>query len=387
MSSFDFSPYSILFVDDEGFTRRIVVQLLRSLGCEDVRQAGDVNEALDVLSDMEAVHIVIADFRMSPDNGLKLVKEIRTGNAGIDRGTPLAMLTGYSEKSLVEVALALDVNAFLVKPISRNILGTRLSRLLELSADLSWLSPPASYECVDVDVKITPPSLTAPRGENAVDAAPDKVKRALTRLPLLEKKYSDSDLADAIVDSVERLIAALGEVDATNMLAIFDALERHEIMTMQEIASMLAVPEKMTLVPDITLDEDLRTVDGEILFRTGTRVSRPIAAIIGDLNEVGALSLSDETIAELGLDPALLPQQAKEGTGTLSSGYDPSEGLGMRAVPTHEIQPGDVLARTVFTSDGRLYGKFGAKVTSRMVGVLNDLYELEKIASTIWVAP
>jgi len=157
MSNFDLSPYSILFVDDEGFTRQIVVQLLRSLGCVNVRQASNVSQALHVLKEMDKVHIIISDFRMPEDNGLKLVKEVRTGNASVNRGTPIAMLTGFSEKSLVEVALALDVNAFLVKPVSRNGLGDRLQRLLEITADQSWLSTPALYDRIDVDVVITPP--------------------------------------------------------------------------------------------------------------------------------------------------------------------------------------------------------------------------------------
>jgi CheY-like chemotaxis protein len=384
MSEFDLSPYSILFVDDEGFTRQIVAQLLRSLGCRNVHQASNVSQAMNVLTGMERVHIVIADFRMPEDNGLNLVKAIRTGNASVNRGTPIAMLTGFSEKSLVEVALALDVNAFLVKPISRNALGDRLQRLLEITADQSWLSTPAVYDRIDVDVKIAPAQY--PRSsEGGIDAAPDKVKRVLGRLPILQERYDDTDLGDAVVAAVERLIDNLGEVDVSNMLAIFEALERHEILTMQDIASMLAVPDKITRSPEVFLGEDIRTVDNEILFRAGTLVTKPIAAIVGDLNEVGAISLSADKIRELGLDPTDLPPPVPANGKAPVSGYDPSAGLAMQAVPASDISAGNVLARTVFTSDGRLYGKSGAVVTSRMVDVLKDLSDLEKIASTLWI--
>jgi CheY-like chemotaxis protein len=384
MSNFDLSPYSILFVDDEGFTRQIVVQLLRSLGCENVRQASNVSQALHVLKEMDKVDIIISDFRMPEDNGLKLVKEVRTGNASVSRGTPIAMLTGFSEKSLVEVALALDVNAFLVKPVSRNGLGDRLQRLLEITADQSWLSTPAVYDRIDIDVVITPPQY--PRSsEGGVDAAPDKTKRVLARLPLLQKRYDDTDLSDAVIAAVGRLIDNLGEVDVSNMLAIFEALERHEILTMQEIASMLAVPEKITKAPEVFLAEDIHTVDNEILFRSGTLVTKPIASIVGDLNEVGAISLSPDKIRELGLNANDLPPPSTGAGRAPVAGYDPSVGLAMQAVPAADLKAGDVLARTVFTSDGRLYGKSGATVTSRMVDVLKDLSGLEKIASTLWI--
>jgi CheY-like chemotaxis protein len=384
MSNFDLSPYSILFVDDEGFTRQIVVQLLRSLGCVNVRQASNVSQAMNVLAEMKKVHFIISDFRMPEDNGLNLVKAVRTGNASVNRGTPIAMLTGFSEKSLVEVALALDVNAFLVKPISRNVLGQRLERLLAIVADQAWLSSPAVYERIDVDVKIAPPQY--PRsGEGGLDAAPDKIKRILDRIPLLKQRYDDTDLADSVVSAVERLVENLGEVDVSNMMAIFEALERHEVLSMQEIASMLAVPEQITRAPEIFLQDDIRTVDNEVLFRSGTLVSKSIATIVSDLNEVGAISLSTEKIKLLGLDPTDLPPPARETARAPASSYDPSAGLAMRAVPAGDIKAGDVLARTVFTSDGRLYGKSGVAVTSRMVDVLKDLSELEKIAATLWV--
>jgi hypothetical protein len=250
--------------------------------------------------------------------------------------------------------------------------------------DQSWLAPPVVYEQVKTEVALNPWPVGQVKGEGAVQNAPDKVKEVLKRLPALEARFDDTDLSDAIVDSVSHLIEDLGEIDTSNMLAIFDALERHEILSMQEIASMLAVPVKMTSAPEVLLSDSIRTVDGAVLFRAGTRVTRPIAAIMGDLNEVGAITLSEERLRILGLDPTDLPPPVT-GSGPRRSGYDPSEGLAMRAVPAGEIQAGDVLARTVFTSDGRLYGKSGAEVTAGMVDVLRDLSELEKIALTLWV--
>ena len=66
-------------------------------------------------------------------HGLQLLKAVRTSQYGITRATPVTLLTGYSDKSLVDVALALDVNAFLVKPVSKGAFSARITQVLEQS--------------------------------------------------------------------------------------------------------------------------------------------------------------------------------------------------------------------------------------------------------------
>ena len=119
-------------------SRSAVRWLLKDLGNPDVFQAGDGREALRLIAN--GVDFVISDFNMPELHGLQLLKAVRTGQHGITRATPFTLLTGYSDKSLVDVALALDVNAFLVKPVSKGAFSTRIPRYLGKPISIAGLS-------------------------------------------------------------------------------------------------------------------------------------------------------------------------------------------------------------------------------------------------------
>ena len=126
----DLSPYTILLVDDVTFSRQTVMRLLKTMGDPEVHQAENGAEAMEVLQSERMVDFVLSDFKMPGFNGLQLLKAIRTGQTAARRETPFAMVTGYSDRHLVDMALALDVNAFLVKPISKKALAMRLDKML-----------------------------------------------------------------------------------------------------------------------------------------------------------------------------------------------------------------------------------------------------------------
>ncbi len=147
----DLSDQSILIVDDEQFSRSIVARLLEKMGKPQITEAGNGSEALDLLdNDGDKISLVIADFNMPVMHGLEFLKAIRAGEGGIDRDTPFAMLTGHSEKHLIGMALALDVNAFLIKPVSKKGLEQRLDKMLRHGTTGQWLKPATDYEAIDV---------------------------------------------------------------------------------------------------------------------------------------------------------------------------------------------------------------------------------------------
>ncbi len=131
MTELNLSQRTFLVVDDETFSRTIVANMLRSLGMGTLFQAKDGAEALDLLSgEAKETDCVIADFNMPKMNGLELLKAIRVGARNIRRDIPFAMLTGHSDRELVGLAIQLDVNAFLIKPVSKKALVTRTHVLL-----------------------------------------------------------------------------------------------------------------------------------------------------------------------------------------------------------------------------------------------------------------
>jgi len=132
MPNGSFQNLTILLVDDEKFSRTMVSSMLADLGRPTVLEAENGAEALAVL-DEHKVDFIISDFNMPHGHGLQLLRAVRTGKLRLIKPeTPFALLTGYSEVTLVDLALALDANAFLVKPVSKDGLRKRLSKMLPL---------------------------------------------------------------------------------------------------------------------------------------------------------------------------------------------------------------------------------------------------------------
>ena len=172
MNGFDLKKHTIIVVEDEAFTRQTVVRLLNSMGAVKVVQAEDGEAALAESWTTEGGPVVVlSDFNMPKIDGLELLKTIRMGQCGLNRATPFVMLTAYSDRDLVDVALKLDVSAFLVKPVSRAALEKRFTHLAGTEKDTSWLKSTEVYDAVDTTVsdEVLNPSSTASKpadGEN-----------------------------------------------------------------------------------------------------------------------------------------------------------------------------------------------------------------------------
>ena len=94
-------------------------------------------------------------------SGLDLLKEIRCGAPGVSRDIPFAMLTGFSDTEVVAAAFRLDVDAFLVKPVSSDEMAARIGRILQQDR---ILRAPSVYREVNLDIDTT-------SGDAAVEAA------------------------------------------------------------------------------------------------------------------------------------------------------------------------------------------------------------------------
>ena len=66
----------------------------------------------------------------------------------VPRDLPTVMLTGTADTALVSAAVALDIGAFVVKPVSKVMLAQRLTKVL---GDQRLVKPIAIYEQVDID--------------------------------------------------------------------------------------------------------------------------------------------------------------------------------------------------------------------------------------------
>jgi two-component system, chemotaxis family, chemotaxis protein CheY len=113
----------VLVVDDYNTMIRIIRNLLKQLGFEDVDDASDGSAALSKLRE-KRYGLVISDWNMEPMTGYELLKEVRQ-----DRGlskTPFIMVTAESKTENVIAAKKAGVNNYIVKPFNAQTLKTKI---------------------------------------------------------------------------------------------------------------------------------------------------------------------------------------------------------------------------------------------------------------------
>lgn len=140
--------WRVVVADDEQFIRTLVMRMIRDLGCEDVQGACNGREAMEQLRGGNPCRVMLlSDFGMPDTDGLSAVKLIRTGKAGCRNDTPVVMLTGHADSGLVTAAMSLDIDGFLIKPVSVDKLA---ARLLHIRDEPRVVDAADSYEHVDV---------------------------------------------------------------------------------------------------------------------------------------------------------------------------------------------------------------------------------------------
>ena len=113
----------ILVVDDYQTMIRIIRNLLKQLGFEDVDDASDGSAALTKMRDKK-YGLVISDWNMEPMTGYELLKEVRA-DPGLNK-TPFIMVTAESKTENVIAAKKAGVNNYIVKPFNAQTLKTKI---------------------------------------------------------------------------------------------------------------------------------------------------------------------------------------------------------------------------------------------------------------------
>ncbi len=126
MSSVDMGM-QILIVDDYKTMLRIIRNLLKQLGFNNVDEATDGSAALQKLRDKE-YHLVISDWNMEPMSGMQLLTEVRADTKLKD--LPFIMITAESKTENVIAAKEAGVSNYIVKPFNAATLKTKLAAVL-----------------------------------------------------------------------------------------------------------------------------------------------------------------------------------------------------------------------------------------------------------------
>ena len=117
----------ILIVDDYKTMLRIIRNLLKQIGFDNVEEATDGTEALQKLREKK-FDLVISDWNMEPMTGIELLREVRSDDnlAKI----PFIMVTAESKTENVVIAKDAGVSNYIVKPFNAAKLKSKLTGVL-----------------------------------------------------------------------------------------------------------------------------------------------------------------------------------------------------------------------------------------------------------------
>ena len=126
MASIDLSK-PVLIVDDYKTMLRIIRNLLKQLGFENIEEASDGNQALKKLRD-KRYGLVISDWNMRPMMGMELLRQVRS-DAHLDE-VPFVMIAAENKAENAKAARRAGANAYLVKPFNAVTLKTNLTSVI-----------------------------------------------------------------------------------------------------------------------------------------------------------------------------------------------------------------------------------------------------------------
>lgn len=119
-----------LVVDDSATMRRIIINTLKTIGYDDVIEAGDGNEALAHLRSND-IQFVITDWNMPNMSGLEFTKTVRADEKF--QHLPILMVTTRGVKEDIIEALQARVSSYIVKPFTPPVLKEKIDQLLKVS--------------------------------------------------------------------------------------------------------------------------------------------------------------------------------------------------------------------------------------------------------------
>ena len=122
----------VLVVDDFATMRKIVRNILKQIGFEDITEAEDGNVALRVIKS-ETVGLVVSDWNMPNMSGLDLLKEIRKNPQ--TASLPVLMVTAEGLKENVMEAVKAGVNNYVVKPFTAEVLQEKIENIFKKQAN------------------------------------------------------------------------------------------------------------------------------------------------------------------------------------------------------------------------------------------------------------
>ncbi len=118
----------ILVVDDFSTMRRIIKNLLRELGFNNIAEADDGSTALPMLQ-MGHFDFLITDWNMPKMPGIELLRAVRADQRLAS--LPVLLVTAEARREQIIEAAQAGVNGYIVKPFSAETLQEKINKIFE----------------------------------------------------------------------------------------------------------------------------------------------------------------------------------------------------------------------------------------------------------------
>ncbi len=118
----------VLIVDDFATMRKVIRNLLKQVGYEDIVEAEDGVMALKALKSQK-IDVIVSDWNMPNMTGFELLKAVR---ADPDLAkTPFLMVTAEALQDNVVAAVKAGVNNYIVKPFTAEVLNEKIKKIMD----------------------------------------------------------------------------------------------------------------------------------------------------------------------------------------------------------------------------------------------------------------
>jgi two-component system, chemotaxis family, chemotaxis protein CheY len=118
----------ILVVDDFSTMRRIIKNILRQLGFNNIIEADDGSSAWESLN-KDKIDFVISDWNMPKMPGIELLRKVRSSEEFAN--LPFLMVTAEAQQENIIEAVQAKVSNYIVKPFTAETLGQKIDKIFD----------------------------------------------------------------------------------------------------------------------------------------------------------------------------------------------------------------------------------------------------------------
>jgi len=116
----------VLVVDDFSTMRRIIKNILRQLGFNNIVEADDGTTAWDTLN-KDKIDFIISDWNMPQMTGIELLRKVRGSEEFAD--LPFLMVTAEAQQENILEAVQAKVSNYIVKPFTAEVMKQKIDKI------------------------------------------------------------------------------------------------------------------------------------------------------------------------------------------------------------------------------------------------------------------